>query len=330
MRAHPAASTSWTTPLGLTLLALTCAPAMLGAQRQCEGGAVRLETGTGVLEGTLTCPAGAGPWPVALLVPGAGRVDRDGNSSMQANHMDTFALLADGLAARGVAVVRYDKRGVGASRSAAPKDRLPRFVTFAQDAALWVQRLQVDDRFTSVTVIGHGEGALAGMLAARAADADAFVSLAGQGRPGAELISEQFSTRLPMELRASFRQVLAHLSAGATDDEVPYELAGLLGPDAQAYLASWFRFDPAVEIGRLEVPVLIVQGTADAQATLRDAQLLNAGLPRADAIMIDGVDHALRHVVAEDEHSRSRRARPPLDEGVLEGVAAFVAQVRRR
>lgn len=322
-------------PLALgTWLTVAAAPTVARAQgmRGC-GQATVLQTSAGTLEGTLRCPKGAGPWPVALLVPGAGRLDRDGNSPMHAERVNTFALLAEGLAERGIATLRYDKRGAGASRLASYADSATGFNRFAQDAAEWVQLLQVDDRFSSVTVVGHGEGALVGMLAARAADADGFVSLAGQGRPGDEIMNDRFGRRLPVELRTPFRRALASLVAGRYEEELPYELHGLLRPSAQLYLATWFRFDPPTEIARLRVPVLIVQGDADTEATVRDAQLLNAAQPRADALVLERVNHALRLASGAEAGRVATSAldeRGPLADEVLEGLAAFLAQVRRR
>jgi uncharacterized protein len=323
--------------LGGALLADAAPWPLRAQQRPCREEAVTLQTSTGTLAGTLRCPDEAGPWAVALLVPGAGAIDRNGNSATQLERPDTFKQLADGLAARGIASVRYDKRGVGESRGAARSDSALRFATFAHDAAEWVQQLQVDPRFSSVTVVGHGEGALVGMLAARVADADGFVSLAGQGRRGADVMREQLAPRLPIELRADFRRVLGTLSEGRLEEDVPYELTSLLRPSAQAYLISWFRFDPPTEISRLAVPVLIVQGSVDDQSSVRDAQLLNAGQPRADAIVLEGVDHSLRKVSTASLATAARsggraaaRARDPVCDDVLEGVAAFVSQIRRR
>lgn len=53
-----------------------------------------------------------------------------------------------------------------------------RFDTYVEDAVLWIQQLQVDSRFSSITVIGHSEGSLIGMLATQKTEADAFVSIA--------------------------------------------------------------------------------------------------------------------------------------------------------
>src|SRR4051812_15401714 len=73
-----------------------------------------LPTAWGQLAGTLSLPEGRGPWPAVLLIAGAGPTDRDGNNSLLGTHIDNLKRLARALAARGIASLRYDKRGVGA------------------------------------------------------------------------------------------------------------------------------------------------------------------------------------------------------------------------
>ena len=76
----------------------------------------------GVLHGTLSLPAVEGRVPVVLLHAGSGPTDRDGNSAMLPGHNDSLRMLADVLAHAGIASVRYDKRGVGASSLAGVRE----------------------------------------------------------------------------------------------------------------------------------------------------------------------------------------------------------------
>jgi alpha-beta hydrolase superfamily lysophospholipase len=99
-----------------------------------------------------------------------------------------WRLLGEALAADGIATLRYDKRGVGKSKVAGLNETDLRFETYVQDAASWVSFLRNDARFGTITVAGHSEGSLIGMLAARAARADAFVSIAGVARGAADLL----------------------------------------------------------------------------------------------------------------------------------------------
>src|SRR5262245_27814461 len=144
---------------------------------------VKLTTATGTIAGTLTVPATPGKVPVALIIAGSGPTDRDGNTSALPGKNDAYKLLAAGLANGGIASVRYDKRGIGESQAAASGGEAAlRFDMYIDDAAAWVDQLRRDARFSKVIVVGHSEGSLLGMIAARKAKADGFVSIAGPCR----------------------------------------------------------------------------------------------------------------------------------------------------
>lgn len=140
---------------------------------------VTLETAGGAIHGSLLLLSDGGKAPAVLIVAGSGPTDRDGNSAMLPGRNDSLKLLAEALARAGFASVRYDKRGIGASKAAAKDESQLRFDTYVDDAAAWIAQMKADPRFASVAVIGHSEGALIGMLAAERAGASAYVSLAG-------------------------------------------------------------------------------------------------------------------------------------------------------
>ncbi|WP_218313668.1 alpha/beta hydrolase [Halomonas sp. 18071143] len=116
---------------------------------------VRLETATGTLFGSLLLPPSTGPHPLVLLHAGSGPTDRNGNSAILPGANDSLKLLAEALAVRGIASVRYDKRGVAASAAAAPLENELRFDTYVEDAAAWVRQLRTDPRFGTITLLGH-------------------------------------------------------------------------------------------------------------------------------------------------------------------------------
>lgn len=261
--------------------------------------AVRLETPTGTLHGTLLTPAGAGPHPVALIIAGSGPTDRNGNSAFLAGANNSLKLLAEGLAERGVASVRYDKRGVARSRAAAPAEIELRFENYVDDAAAWLLQLRSDSRFSTVATAGHSEGSLLGMLATEKARADAFVSVAGVARRASEVLRDQLRPQLSPELWAESERILAELEAGRTAGSVPAALGSLYRPSVQPYLISWFRYHPAAEIARLSVPVLIAQGTTDVQVSVEEAHALKLARPDAELLIVEGMNHVLKLVPAD-------------------------------
>jgi pimeloyl-ACP methyl ester carboxylesterase len=187
----------------------------------------------GTLAGTLNLPAASGKVPVVLIIAGSGPTDRDGNGPVAQARNDSLKLLAAALADAGFASVRYDKRGIGASRAAGPSESALRFDTYVDDAVAWIAKLKADPRFSRVAVIGHSEGSLIGMLAARRGGADAFVSIAGPAQAAGAVLRGQLAGKLPPDLAASSERILAGLEQGKTDADVPPALAALYRPSVQ-------------------------------------------------------------------------------------------------
>ncbi|MGH7460377.1 MAG: alpha/beta hydrolase [Longimicrobiales bacterium] len=261
--------------------------------------AVKLETVSGVIHGTLLLPAKAqGKVAVALIIAGSGPTDRNGNSPLLPGANNSLKLLAESLATQGIASVRYDKRGVAGSLGAAAgkSEADLRFSHFSDDAAGWIAQLRKDARFSTITIVGHSEGSLVGMMAAQKERPNAFVSLAGAGRPAADVLTEQLERGLPPDAKPEALRVLNELRAGRKVEQPPPALAALFRPSVQPYLMSWLPLDPAAELARLKLPALIVQGSTDIQIALKDAERLAQAEPSAQLAVIDGMNHVLKEV----------------------------------
>ncbi|HEU4565635.1 MAG TPA: alpha/beta fold hydrolase [Gemmatimonadaceae bacterium] len=293
---------------------------------------VKLETSSGTVHGTLERPAASSPVPVVLFIAGSGPTDRNGNSPLIPGANNSLQLLADALAANGIASLRYDKRGIGESRGVTVSESDIRLETYVDDAAAWVKRLRADPRFTTVTIVGHSEGSLIGMLAAERAGADAVVSIAGVGRRADRVIHDQLAPRLPPDLMARSDSILASLVAGKTVDAVPPELAALYRPSVQPYFISWLRHDPAAVAARLAVPLLVAQGTTDIQVPVADAELLAKAQPRARLLVINGMNHVLKHVPADPAAQQKSYGDPslPVAPELVDGIVEFVKAARKR
>ena len=278
---------------------------------EADGTTVALHTATGTLYGTLDLPKGAGPFPVALLISGSGPTDRDGNSPLLPGKNDSLKKLAVALKTAGVASVRYDKRGIGQSAAAAPEEAALRFDTYIDDAVAWIKLLAGDPRFTKVAVIGHSEGSLIGMIAARRAGAAAFVSIAGAGAPADVVLKRQLAGQ-PEPLRGEAFRIIDRLVAGRTVAKVDPRLMALFRPSVQPYLISWFRYDPSAEIAKLRIPVLIVQGTTDLQVDAGDAERLHAAAPGSQLAIVEGMNHVLVESPANREENLATYGNPRL------------------
>jgi hypothetical protein len=252
-----------------------------------------LPTGWGQLAGTLVLPAASAPFPVVLLIAGSGPTDRDGNNPQLPVRIDNLKLLAEALAARGIATLRYDKRGVGGSRYPGLSEEALRFDDLVRDAAALGQRLREDARFTGLTLLGHSEGALIAALAAPAAGADAVVSASGAGERASLLLRRQILAVMPPDLSAAATKALDALEAGDMAEDVPDELVLLFRRTVQPYLISWFRHHPVEVLASLEMPLLLVHGGADVQVPAQHARLLHDARPDARLCVVEGMDHLL-------------------------------------
>ncbi|MDQ6736722.1 MAG: lysophospholipase [Gemmatimonadota bacterium] len=313
------------------------APSPRGIGDSVSSSPVTLKTATGDLAGTEVVPAGVSRPPVVLMIPGSGPTDRDGNSQIQVVpgktlHTDTYRLLAAALAADGIASVRYDKRGIGASAAAmaGKSENDINFHSGIDDAVAWVSMLRADSRFSNVIIIGHSEGSLIGMVAATRAKADGFVSLEGAGRRASVVLREQLASRgVPAEM---YGATLDSLDAGRTVASTAPALAALFRPSVQPYLISWFRYDPAVELRKFSYRSLVIQGSHDIQTSAADAQAL-ASAPGARLVMIDGMTHVLKDGPADAASQFAgvyTDPSLPLDTAAVQAIVAYVRAVPQR
>ncbi len=307
---------------------------LLNAKPPTQSGAVFLTTSTGKIHGTQLVPkslSGANrPQPVVLILAGSGPTDRNGNSTLLPGANNSLKMLAEGLADRGIASVRYDKRGVGASISAGSQEADLRFENYVDDAAAWIRQLQADRRFSSVTVIGHSEGSLIGMLAAKKTRANGFVSIAGPARNAADLLGDQLRPQLPKDLFSESEKILNSLRRGQTVATIPNQLQILYRPTVQPYLISWFRYTPSQEIKGLTMPVLITQGTTDIQVPVAEAKALKLAKPQGELVIVEGMNHVLKAVPLDPAQQTAAYSDPnlPVVPKLVESINKFVYGVK--
>ncbi|MEO7083320.1 MAG: alpha/beta fold hydrolase [Gemmatimonadaceae bacterium] len=296
---------------------------------QPAGEPATLDTPSGRLFGTLLVPQGSRPLPLVVIIAGSGPTDRDGNSILLPGANNSLKLLAEGLAVNGIASLRYDKRGVGESKGAVVSEADLRFDMYADDAAEWVRKLRSDGRFSSIAILGHSEGSLLGMLAAKQSVANSYVSIAGAGRAADKILREQLGTQLPPPLLEAANTTLDTLLTGQTTTDFPPQLAALFRPSVQPYVISWLRVDPQIEIAALEMPVLIVQGTLDGQVPTGDAQLLTNAHPGATLVVVDGMNHVLKCVPADAASQQASYSDPslPVAGALVDAVSSFVKTI---
>lgn len=286
---------------------------------------ITLKTPTGNIFGTLTVPNNLTTSPVVLIIAGSGPTDRNGNAGtgLQTN---AYKMVAEGFAKNGIASLRFDKRGIGKSKSAMTSESELRFETYTKDAVAWISMLKTDKRFSEVIVMGHSEGSLIGMIAAQQANTGGFISVSGPGKSADKILQEQLKAQLPPQLMMESNKILESLKQGKTVAEVNANLAPIYRPSVQPYMISWIKYDPAQEIKKLKVPVLIVQGTTDLQVSVNDAKLLSAAKPDAKLVIVDNMNHVLKESVAAVNSNMAtyQNASLPLKDGLVDIMVKFI------
>lgn len=262
-----------------------------------------LQTATGEIHGTLSVPDNASRTAV-LIIAGSGPTDRNGNSSVTGIATNTYKMLADSLAARGYASLRYDKRGIAASAAAATDESQLTFEAYIDDAAAWAEWLAADERFDRVVLAGHSEGGLIALVAAKRTDkVVAVVTLAGVGESIDATLRRQLGTQ-PEPYRAECMRIIDELKAGRTVSDPMPELAALFRESVQPFLISQMRYEPSTEARTLTQPLLVVQGTTDIQINLNDAIKLSTVNPRTRLAIVSEMNHVLKPCASLDQQAQ--------------------------
>lgn len=276
------------------------------------------------LYGSVTEPLKLKKYPIVLLIAGSGPTDRNGNNPQMKN--DALKQVAHALAEEGIATVRYDKRGIAASRGAGISESELRFENYIHDAEVWIDNLRKTDRYTTITVAGHSEGSLIGMVAAK--KADKFISIAGAGRSIDVVIKEQLLNQ-PQPVKEHAYGILDTLKMGIKPTTVNPLVFSLFRPSIQPYMISWIKYDPAKQIDslrQLKIPVMIIQGTRDIQVSVKDAELLKAAVPSAEFLQIETMNHVLRKV--EDNRNANLatyyKTDPAIEKELTDAMIKFI------
>jgi pimeloyl-ACP methyl ester carboxylesterase len=288
---------------------------------------VSLDVGGGTVYGTELTPDGVkGKVPVVLLHSGSGPTDRDGNNPMLPGPNDSLRMVAEALAQRGIASVRYDKRGIGSSALPVWKEKDMRLDDYIDDASAWLRKLRADPRFSRVVMVGHSEGAQIAAEACKQGGADACVLIAGAGHTIDDILRDQLKSKLPPALFDENERILVSLKQGQTVDKVPPALMTLYHPSVQPYIISSLRHDPRVAIAALNMPVLILQGTSDIQVQPSEADALAAAAPRAKLVVVEGMNHLLKMVGKDEALQQKSYGSPelPVSPQLIDALSGFV------
>jgi len=240
-------------------------------------------------------------------------------------------MLASNFAKNGISTLRFDKRGVAESKGALKSESELRFETYVGDVVDWISLLKSDKRFSKIIIAGHSEGSLIGMIAAENSKVDAFISIAGAGRSADKIMQEQTKKILPPQLKIESDRIIDSLRKGKTVSDINPGLAMLYRPGVQPYMISWIKYDPAAEIKKLDIPVLIIQGTTDLQVSVDDAKLLARAKPDARLLIIDNMNHIMKESEADYQKNMATSRNPnlPLKAGLADEIVTFIKSINK-
>lgn len=307
------------------------------------------------LAGTLTRPDAPGPHPAAILVSGSGPQDRD---ETVFGHKP-FLVLADDLTRRGIAVLRYDDRGIAGSSGDFASATTADFTADAGAAYEYLAgRSEIEG--DAIGVIGHSEGGLVAQQLAGRAPLAFIVTIAGPGLPGDSLLALQVDALnraggMPDEIRRSNNELQRRLmdiaKSELSNDSARREIEAVFGEaaprlpaervrrQAAALTSPWMRgflrHDPRPTLRGLTLPVLAVNGSNDLQVLPEQnlhaiARALDeAGNEDYEVIELDGLNHLLQtsETGAISEYGRIEETMAPV---ALETIGDWiVARVGR-
>jgi alpha-beta hydrolase superfamily lysophospholipase len=265
------------------------------------------------LAGTLLLPlvSEIQPVPGVVLIAGSGPTDRDGNNPLIPAHVDTLKLIAERLAAAGIATLRYDKRGIGQStgrplESLVAQERFFLWDHFVADVAAAHAELlrQNEIKPYATALLGHSEGGLLALAATAAMGARRPFGLVLASTPGrrlADIVREQIGRTAPALGATADRIISAILETGHVPASSSGELQLIFPPYAGPFLQAAFAFDPAPTLARIDSPCLLVHGGADSQIVpLGDIQplldVLGKRTAPGEALVVPAVSHNLKTV----------------------------------
>lgn len=253
------------------------------------------------IDGTLLIPNETEKPVLAIIIAGSGPTNRDGNQNFLKNN--SLKKLAVNLTKNGIATFRYDKRIVKQIRQG-NVDKNMMFDDFVTDATAVVSYFKEKETYSKIYVIGHSQGSLVGMLAAKD-KADGFVSLAGAGNNIGDVLIEQVTKTAPM-FSEDTKRIVNSLKDGKTTTDYPVALGSLFGPDLQPFMMNWMKYNPTEIIATLKMPILIINGSKDLQVSEGEAELLKAANSNSELKIIENMNHILFEIEGDDlENSKS-------------------------
>ncbi len=268
------------------------------SQDSIQSEEILLKNGDFELPGTLTSTESSND--LVIWIHGSGDVDRNGNQASANVKANYIKQVRDSLNKENIAFFSYDKRTANPKNKALLQGIL--FDDLVADAKLVLNHFKDSKRFKSITLIGHSQGSLVAMLASEGADK--YISLSGPSDRIDVTIVKQItaqSAELGKTTEAHFKELA---ETGDIKEVNPFLMSIFAKPNLP-FIGSWIKYDPVKEIGKIKIPALIINGTKDIQIKVEDAKALKGGNSEAKMIIIDNMNHVLKHIEKDADNMPS-------------------------
>ncbi len=291
---------------------------------------VKVKLSDGTLYGELLRPQKPLWNCVIIFTAGSGPTDRDGNSDILTGKNDSLKALAYGLTEAGYATFRYDQRSAGKTRRHTTKDlNTLTFEVMVGDLVEVIKTMKEHEKFDTIILIGHSQGAMVSTLAAQIEEVDGVINLCGATRSIDEVLLWQLKQQNLPEFD-EMQKVIQSLKQGNHVTEMSKNTAKILGPGVQDFLISWMAYDPYTEDKKLTIPSLFIFGSEDLQVPPAEKEYLRELSGPDTTVVLLGMNHVLKRVKTGDKRDNLASYTDPsyeLDQELISVILDFAEGV---
>ncbi|MFN8672563.1 MAG: alpha/beta hydrolase [Candidatus Sericytochromatia bacterium] len=283
----------------------------------------------GKILGTLNLPNNFTNGTIALIVPGSGSINRDGNDLKINLNTNSYKYISQELAKDKIASFRFDKRYLH-------PEKINNFnlsnITLEDginDLISIIKFFKNDKRFNKIILLGHSEGSLISIISAEKEKVNGFVSIAGLGKEAGEVLLEQL--KKPNIDQEELNYIIKNLKEGKLVNDIKDPtLKFVFATKSQNYLISWLKYSPAKEIKNLNCDIQIIQGTTDLQVSVANAIELNSSNKNSKIEIIENMNHILKDAPIDVSENLKTYINPnlPLNKKIMPLIIKFINNIK--
>lgn len=274
------------------------------------------------LPGTLSYNKNLEKQVLVIYIHGSGNVDRNGNQGgiATANYIKQ---LSEALNQKSIAFYRYDKRTATQENRKFLMQGVS-FDDFVEDVKVAIEHFKDDSRFSEIVLIGHSQGSLIGMLA-MSVHVNKYISLAGPASSIDKIMTEQIRNQNGDAVAGIVESHFEELSKTGSIEKVNPMLFQLFNSQNLVFFKSWMKYSPQEEIAKLQLPVLIINGTKDLQVPVEEAESLHTANSNSTLIIIENMNHVLKYIEKDEDNIASYTSPEfPLSIELVNAISKFI------